>query len=133
MKVRRPNRNVPIRNQNTEAAVKKKLKFVILQQVNVISLLLLQILLAIENYSIFKNENFTYELSNSCKHFIRLLGLPSVHLKHACEVAIFIFQKNKQGIRACVVSNFHPGLEKNVNYMENLEFSSRVEISSRVG
>ena len=32
------------------AAANKKLKFVILQQVNVISLLLLQILAAIENY-----------------------------------------------------------------------------------
>ena len=32
------------------AAVNKKLKFVILQQVNVMSLLLLQILAAIENY-----------------------------------------------------------------------------------
>ena len=32
------------------AAVNRKLKFVILQQVNVISLLLLQILAAIENY-----------------------------------------------------------------------------------
>ena len=45
------------------AAVNKRLKFVILQQVNIISLL-----------SIFKNENFTYELSNSGKHFIRLIG-----------------------------------------------------------
>ena len=43
---------------------------------------------------------------NSCKH------LSSAHLKRACEVAIFIFFENKQGIPACVVPNFHPGLEK---------------------
>ena len=29
-------------------------------------------------------------MSNSCKHFIRLISLSSVHLKRACEVAIFI-------------------------------------------
>ena len=44
----------------------------------------------------------------SCKHLIRLLSLISVHLKRACEVTIFISLKNKQGIRACVVSIFHP-------------------------
>ena len=43
-----------------------------------------------------------------CKHLIRLLILTSVHLERACEVTIFIFLKNKQRIRACVVSNFHP-------------------------
>ena len=62
--------------------------------------------------SLFKNENFTYELFNSCKHFIRLIGLSSARLKRHFEVAIFIFLKNKQGIYACVVLNFHPGLQE---------------------
>ena len=43
-----------------------------------------------------------------CKHLIRLLILTSVHLERACEVTIFIFFKNKQRIRVCVVPNFHP-------------------------
>ena len=48
------------------------------------------------------------------------------------------FFKNKLGIHACVVSNFHLGLEKMSITLrieksrENLEFSSVVEISSRV-
>ena len=62
--------------------------------------------------SIFKNENFTYELSDSCKHFIRLIDLSSVHLKPPCQFSIFIFYKNKQGIYMYLVSNFHPRLEK---------------------
>ena len=71
------------------AAVNKKLKFVIFQQVNVISLLL-QILAAIENcqFSRMRTLNFTFEphflntmeLLNSCKHFVRLKSLSSVHL-----------------------------------------------------
>ena len=40
------------------------------------------------------------------------INLPSFHLKSACEVTVIVFLKNKQGIRACVLSNFHPGLEK---------------------
>ena len=36
---------------------------------------------------------FNYEASNSCKHFIRLISLSSVHLKRAREVTIFIFKK----------------------------------------
>ena len=39
------------------AAANKKLKFVILQQVDVILLLLLQILAAVENYQYFKKIN----------------------------------------------------------------------------
>ena len=39
---------------------------------------------------------------NSCKHFIRSIRLSSVHLKRACEFAIFVFFffffENKQGI-----------------------------------
>ena len=48
------------------------------------------------------------------------------------------FFKNKLGIHACAVSNFHLGLEKMSITLriekspENLEFSSVVEISSRV-
>ena len=48
------------------------------------------------------------------------------------------FFKNKLGIHPCVVSNFHLGLEKMSITLriekspENLEFSSVVEISSRV-
>ena len=50
------------------------------------------------------------QLLNSCKHYMRLISLSSVHLKRACEVAIFIFLKiNKEF--AHVVSSFHPGLE----------------------
>ena len=60
--------------------------------------------------SVFKNEVFTYELSNSCKHSIRIIGLSSIHLKHPCQVAIFF--KNYQGIHACLVSDFHPRLWK---------------------
>ena len=32
------------------------------------------------------------ELLNSCKHFMRLVSLSSVHLKRACEVAIFVLE-----------------------------------------
>ena len=73
------------------AAVNKKLKFVILQQVNDLSLLLLQIFAAIENYP-----------------FSRVKTL---HLN-------------------CPVGTSRVG--KNVDYMEILELSSRVKISSRV-
>ena len=85
------------------AAVNKKLKFVILQQVNVISLLLLQILAAIENYQ--------YSRMKILHMNCQIIHLKSVHLKHACEVVILFFL-NKQGIHFCVASNFHPGLEK---------------------
>ena len=68
------------------------------------------------------------EYLNSDKHFIRLISLPTVHLNRTREVAIFTFLKNKQETRKCVVSNFNPGMEKNVSYMENSKFSSRVEI-----
>ena len=47
----------------------------------------------------------------SCKHFTRLISLPSVHLKRNCEIAIFIFLKINKEI-ARLVSNFHPGLGK---------------------
>ena len=47
------------------------------------------------------HECFTYELSNPCKHFIRLISLSSVHLKCSCEVATFI------------------QVGENVDYMEN--------------
>ena len=60
--------------------------------------------------SVFKNEIFTYELSNSCKHSIRIIGLSSIHLKRPCQVAIFL--KKYQGIHACLVSDFHPRLWK---------------------
>ena len=75
MKVRRLNRK---RAKKKDDCSQQKFKFVILQQANVISLLLLRVL-------------EKYELSNSCKHFIRLIILSSVHLKPAREVAIFIF------------------------------------------
>ena len=52
------------------------------------------------------------EFLNSYKYFVRLICLSSIHLKRACEVAIFTFFVNKQGICACVVLNFHPGLRK---------------------
>ena len=38
--------------------------------------------------------------------------MSSVHWKRAWEVAIFISFENKQGIRACVVSNFDLGWKK---------------------
>ena len=72
------------------------------------------------------------ELWNSCKHFIRLISLSSVHLKRACEVVIFIFFLNKQGMRACTVSKFYPRPEKNVHYMDNSKFSFQAESSSRL-
>ena len=86
MKVRRLNRKCGKSKSKLRWLQSTKVKFVILQQVNVLSLLLLQIFAAIENYQY--SENFTYELSNSCKHFIRSISLPSVHLKQA---AIFNF------------------------------------------
>ena len=63
------------------------------------------------------------ELLNSCKHFIRLTSLSSVHLKRACEVA---WDLSLRSIK------FSSCFGKNVDYMENLKFSSRFEISSRV-
>ena len=61
------------------AAVNKNLKLIILQQVNVISILLLQILAVIEHYQYSIILHITF---NSCKYF-RLVYLSSVHLKHA--------------------------------------------------
>ena len=59
------------------AAVNKNLKLIILQQVNVISILLLQILAVIEHYQSSIILHITF---NSCKYF-RLVNLSSVHLK----------------------------------------------------
>ena len=73
----------------------------------------------------------TYELSDSCKHFIRSISLSSVHLKRACEVAIFIFKKINMGFTRGKYQNFIQTV-KNVDYTENLKFSSRTEISSWV-
>ena len=71
---------------------------------------------------------FTYELlSNSCKHFIKLISLSSVHLKRACEVAIFIFKKVNTEFTRGKYQIFIQ-VVKNVDYIENLEFSSRAEI-----
>ena len=129
---------MPKTNQNKDGC-NKKLNFVILEQVNVTWLSLLQILAAITSnfyghwkLLIFKNENSKYGLSNSCKHFIRLISLSSVYLERPLEVAMFVFFRNKQGIHAYIVSNFHLGW-KNVDNIKNFEFSSRVEVSSRVG
>ena len=76
-----------------------------------ISLLLLQILAAIENYQYSKMRflHMNYPAS-SCKHSIRIIGLSSIHLKRSCQVAIFL--KKYQGIHACLVSDFHPRLWK---------------------
>ena len=70
------------------------------------------------------------DILHSCKHFMRLINLPSFYLKSVCEVAILIFKKNKQGIHACIVSNFYPGLEKMSIIWKILNFNSayRVEI-----
>ena len=68
---------------------------------------------------------FTYELSNSCKHFIKSISLSSVHLKRACEALFF---KKVEFTRAKYQLLIQVG--KNVDYMENLQFSSRAEISS---
>ena len=38
-----------------------------------------------------RTENFTYELSNSGKDFLRLISLSSFHLKRDCEVTVIIF------------------------------------------
>ena len=61
------------------AAVNKNTKLIIFQQVNVISISLLQILAVIEynQYSIILHITF-----DSCKYF-RLVNLSSVHLKRA--------------------------------------------------
>ena len=129
---------MPKTNQNKDGC-NKKLNFVILEQVNVTWLSLLQTLAAItSNFCghwkllIFKNENSKYGLSSSCKHFIRLISLSSVYLERPLEVAMFVFFRNKQGIHAYIVSNFHLGW-KNVDNIKNFEFSYRVEISSWVG
>ena len=50
-------------------------------------------------------------LLNFRKHFMRLVSLSLVHLKRACE-SPSLFLQDKQGIRVCVVPNFHPGLRK---------------------
>ena len=40
----------------------------------------------------FESQFLNYlERLNSCKHFMRLVSFSSIHLKRACEVAIFIF------------------------------------------
>ena len=59
------------------AAVNKNLKLIILQQVNVISILLLQILAVIEHYQYSIILHITFDF---CKYF-RLVNLSSVHLK----------------------------------------------------
>ena len=79
MKVGRLNRKHS-KSKPKDGCSQQKLKFVIFQQVNVISLLL-QILAAIENchFSRMRTLNFTFEphflntmeLLNSCKHFVR--------------------------------------------------------------
>ena len=46
---------------------------------------------------------------NSCKHLMRLVSFQDLTCLWSRNL---YFLKNKQGIRACVVSNFHPGLEK---------------------
>ena len=60
----------------------------------------------------------TYELPNSCKHFIRSISLSSVHLKRACEVTIFIFKKINMEFTSAKYQNFIQ-IVKNVDYMEN--------------
>ena len=89
MKVRRLNRKRE-KNKAEMAAVNKKLKCVILQQVHVLSLLLIQMLAVIENYQYSRMRILhmigvyyipwnSMELLNSCKHFMRLVSLSSVH------------------------------------------------------
>ena len=99
------------------AAINKK--FVILQQVNVMLLLLLQILAAIENF--FNIQEWV--LANSWKHFIRLISLSTLSIWN-------VFVKSPNSRVRSIKFLFRVG--KNVDYMENLEFSLRVEISSRV-
>ena len=49
---------------------------------------------------------------NSCKHLMRLLSLVIGLFETCLWSRNLYFLKDKQGIRACIVSNFHPGLEK---------------------
>ena len=66
-----------------------------------------------------------YETFEFLQTFYEIGKLVKRHSKRACEVAVFIFLKiNKEFLRA-----FFTRVEKNVDYMENLKFSSRVEIS----
>ena len=88
-------------------AVNKNLKFVILQRVYVISLLLLQILAAIEHYQYSRMRILHITFFNSCQHFIKLMFVIGPFKTFLWSHHLY-FLKNKQGICACVVSNFHP-------------------------
>ena len=65
-------------------------------------------------------------LLNFRKHFMRLVSLWFVHLKRACEPPS-LFLQNNQGIRACVVPNFHPGLKKMSIIWKVWNFYSRLK------
>ena len=69
---------------------------------------------------------FQSQFLNSMEHLNSCKRLSSVHLKRATEVAIFIFLNISKEF-ACVSR-----VGKNTNYIENLNFSSRVEISTWV-
>ena len=102
---------MPKTNQNKDGC-NKKLKLVVLRQVNVISLLLLQILPAIENcqYSRIRI------LHMNCPILVNILNKIDRFVIGPFETSLWsrhlYFLKNKQRINACVVSNFYPGLEK---------------------
>ena len=93
------------------AAVNKKLKFVILQQVNIIALLLLQILAAIKNYQYSRIRT----LHMNCAILVRFYKIHRFVIGpfETCLWSrhLYLF-KNKHGLHSCTVSNFHPGLEK---------------------
>ena len=76
--------------------------------------MLLQILAVIKNYQYSKMKILLINFLNSFKYFVRLISLSWVIFKRICEMTVFIslFFKNKQGVRACVLSNFHPRLKK---------------------
>ena len=86
------------------------MKFVILQQVYVISLLLLQILAAIGNYQYSRMRilHITFEFLSAFYKIDKFVTGPF----ETCLWSHHCYFLNKQGIQVCVVSNFYPGWEK---------------------
>ena len=61
---------------------------------------------------------------NSCKYFIKLVSLSSVHLKRACEVAIYVLEMRNSPGRSIKISSW-------VGKM-SIIWKIKIEISSRV-
>ena len=131
MKLRKLNQE-RAKNKSKKDGCNKKLKFVIL---NILLFLIYHYYfkslhplrtISIQGWDFYLMNWWTDELPNSCKHFIRLIGLSSVHLKHPCEVTIFL--KKYQGIHACLVSDFHSVLEKMSIIWKILGFHPRLKL-----